>query len=246
MVIGFKEFLAEGNKKDPEAKERGYLAGLNKELRRVKSETGQDHVRIHHNGEVYHITHATKTTPGTPKSDFTLVGKDGRHIYLSHKDYTGKGDPSRHYQQLGGISKYKDHPSVQAFGDAVKQHHGGTAVGKGTIAKKLNMRSKRDATLVRKAMFGHGHEEGGKRGPNAVHSIVHGTMTLHPKPGKKGTYEIHAPLIKHYTDPVGGHYMVYGRTAKSGKSARNDLGLKHTRVLIGSSTSRKVSKWVKE
>jgi hypothetical protein len=247
MVTKFRQFFYEEvilEKKNPEAKEQGHLAAFKKEIERVKKETGKDHVVVHHNGEEYHITGAEKTE-GNPKSDFTLVGKDGRHIYLSHKDYKGSGDLAKSYQQLGGVSKFKDHPSVQKFADAVNKEHGGTAVDKGTIARKLNMKTKQDRTLVNKAIFGREHEEGGERGPNAVHSIVHGTMRLVPSPRRRGVFHIHAEHIMHHTDEPEGDYMIYGRTAQSGSSKRNDLGLKHTRVLISSQQSRTVSHWVK-
>lgn len=247
MVTGFKEFVIEQTlleKKEPEAKEKAHLAAFNQEIERVKKQTGKDHVVIHHNGEEYHITHAEKTE-GNPKSDFTLKDKNGRHIYISHKDYKGSGDLARSYQQLGGVSQYKDHPSVQAYADAVNREHGGTAVGKGTIARRLNMKTKQDRTLVKKAIFGKEHEEGGERGPHAVHSIMHGTMRLVPHPKKKGTFHITAEHVVHHTDEPEGGYMIYGRTAQKGSSKRNDLGLKHTRVLIASDKSRTVSHWVK-
>lgn len=263
MVIRFKEFVEEWDssddfdsldemkkispkepKKRPEAKEEAHLAAFNQEIKRVKQQTGKDHVVIHHNGKDYHIAGAEKTE-GNPKSDFTLKGNDGRDIHISHKDYKGSGDLDKSYQQLGGVSNFKDHPSVKAYADSVNKKHGGTAVGKGTIAKKLDMGNEEDRTLVKKAIFGKDHEEGGERGPHAVHSIMHGAMRLVPHPKKKGVFHIAAEHILHHTDEPKGDYMIYGRTAESGSSKRNDLGLKDTRVSIAGVKSRAVSHWVK-
>jgi len=234
-MLRFKAFISE--KKDPEAKEKAHLAHFNSEVDRVKKETGKDHIVLHHNGKVHHITHAEKVS-GTPKADFKLHDKHGNHVYVSHKDYKGSGDAAKSYNQLGGVSKYKDHPTVKKFKHAIEKHHGGSAEGKGTISMHLDHKGNKDHhDLVKKALFGHDHG-GGKHGPNAVHSLVQGHMNL--KKHKDG-HKIEAHHIMHHDENLKHDYHVFARTAKSGSSKRNDLGLKHTRVGIGMKSGRKIS-----
>jgi hypothetical protein len=230
----FKVFIVE--QKDPEAKEKAHLSHFNSEIDRVKKETGKDHITLHHNGKKYHITHAEKVT-GTPKADFKLHDKNGKHVYISHKDYKGSGDAAKSYNQLGGVSKFKDHPSVKKFQSEVQKKHGGSAEGKGTISMTLDNKNKAHHDLVKKALFG--HEHGSKEhGPNAVHSLVQGKMNL--KKTKDG-HSIEAHHIMHHDEPLKHDYHIFARTAKSGSSKRNDLGLHNTRVGIGLRTGRKIS-----
>jgi hypothetical protein len=45
----------------------------------------------------------------------------------------------------------------------------------------------------------------------------------------------------HHDEPLKHDYHIFARTAKSGSSKRNDLGLHNTRVGIGLRTGRKIS-----
>ena len=236
-MLRFKTFINE--KKDPEAKEKMHLAHFNDEVNRVKKETGKDHVVLHHNGKKHQITHAEKVS-GTPKADFKLHDKKGNHVYVSHKDYKGSGDAAKSYNQLGGVSKFKDHPAVKKFQKAIEKDHGGTAEGKGTISMHLDNKNKQHHDLVKKALFGKDH--GGKHGNDACHSLIQGHMNL--KKHKDG-HHIDAHHIMHHDEPIKHDYHIFARTAKSGSSKRNDLGLKHTRVGIGMKAGRKISHEVK-
>lgn len=236
-MLTFSSFLYE--QKDPEAKEKMHLAHFNSEVDRVKNETGKDHIVLHHNNKVHHITHAEKV-PGVPKADFKLHDKNGNHLYISHKDYKGSGDPAKSYNQLGGVSKFKDHPAVKHFQSQVNKHHGGSAEGKGTIAMKLDTSNRQHQDLVKKALFGHEHGSR-KHGTNAVQSLVQGKMNLVKH---KDGHKIDATHIMHHNEKLKHHYQIFARTARSGSSKRNDLGLKNTRVGIGMQAGRKVSHYI--
>lgn len=245
IMYTFKTFTLESARtgKDPEAKEKAHQAHFQTEIDRVKKETGKDHVVIHHNGTKHHITHIEKVN-GTPKADFKLHDKNGKHVYLSHKDYDSSkgGALEKHYQQLGGVSHIINHSSVKKLAAHIKKHHGGTVTGSGhgTIATKLDHKNPDHQKVMQRAIFGNNHGSG-KHDKNNIHSIIQGKMNL--KKRSDGSHEITANHIHHHNEPVKSDGMVYA-TADRKRHDGKQHGLHNTRLRIGFLNARGKKKMV--
>jgi len=204
------------------------LKKLNNTIEILKEETRSTYLTIKHKGKVYKITHA-ESTPGTPKSDFHLVGLDGKPVFwISHK--ASKKGNALDFQQYGGLqeldkaTKSKD---IESFVDAVKifikVNHPNAKVypDKTSLFRKV-----KDKNVILKSMYG--IDYGKKYGKQNVQVLIQGDIILE----NKGKYfEIYGSThtMNNGELPKGGYEAVYF----SRKSAdRTNFGIKGARFFV--------------
>ena len=138
----------------------------------IQSEGGTIKVKI--DGQSEKEVSGAETQRGMPKSDFNLLGKDGKPvIFISHKKSGGKGPSARDFIRWSGYTMYKDHPEVKAFNDALKkwvEDNKADGLPKATrFIHKIQ-----DPELIRKLIYG--PEYGGPNSAENVNIIIQGEV----------------------------------------------------------------------
>lgn len=225
-----KEFGGKGEGAST-AKEDAALMSLKEQINAAKKKEGSATINIRIGTKTYVVSDAV-STPGTPKSDFHLVGLDGKTevAWISHKD----GRTERDFQQWGGMSERKEptifrHPEVQKFiADMLKLYPKGLPNAT-TVARKI-----KDRKL--KMMSVYGNEFGGNFSRQNTTLMLQGSVVL----SKQGSvYKITATHTHvNGDDMTDGYEPVFMAIYKGDRS---DFGIKGTRVVIAPLGSRKVT-----
>jgi hypothetical protein len=201
-----------------------HLDYLKKQLHQAKEHTGKDEVTIRtHHGDIQ--AHSIEKVPGTPKADFVVKNKAGKHTYyISHK----AGQTQRDYQQFGGISSHTEHPAVKEFAKHLQTHHSEGVSGK-TVGMKLNLKNKSHNELAHKSIFGNKYSQ--EHGINNVHALMQGHVNITPHPEGHFTFtptaSVHFNTGTHKDVPHGMNLQIQARAGD-----RHQLGVKNTRVTI--------------
>lgn len=211
------------------AKEDAALMSLRKQIRAAKKKEGSATINIRIGTTTYKVSDA-ESTPGTPKSDFHLLGPDGKEVaWISHKD----GSTERDFQQWGGMServepKIFGHPETQKFiNDMLKLYPKGLPSAT-TVARKIK-------NLQLKNMAVYGNEFGGNYSRQNVTLMLQGSVLL----SKNGSsYRITATNTHDNGDTMSGGYEPVFMAIYKGD--RSDFGIKGTRVVIAPYGCRKI------
>ena len=168
-----------------EAAEDAYLTSFRNHLLQTIEKEGTPYITIIIRNRKEKVTDVIKTPPyrgdRNPKSDFSLVGLDGKTEvgFISHK----AGSTARDFQQYGGIAKDKKlatNPRVQDFARAVKD-----ARPDGLRSGDKLVRKVKDKQVQQLSLYG--PEAGKKPSPYNVDEFHQGQMTLS---GSNGVYKI--------------------------------------------------------
>lgn len=166
-----KEFGGKGEGSGT-VKEDAALSQLIDELDRVKDESGLEEVPIKIGNKVYKVVSA-ESTPGTPKSDFHLLDKNGKEIvWISHKD----GSTAKDFQQWGGMSAKSEpeifnHKETQKFIKDVQKLTNNVMPSATTYARKI-----KDSRLKNLSIYG--NQFGQSLGQQNVTLLVQGPIKL--------------------------------------------------------------------
>lgn len=229
--------------KNPLSKEDRHQANIRSQIDELKNKNGTSSIPILIGDKLHHVS-SVENIKGTPKADFSFNDTEGNPVhYVSHKD----GKTAKDFQQLGGVShaKIKNHPAVSSFVSKLKERFsGGVPKGAGTAGSSvLNQDSPENRKLIHHSVFGHEHGSS-EYGPNNVHSLIQGNMTLH-----EINHPVHGKVYKLKSD---GH-MIHNENSSEQKMPfetkimamhrgdRNDQGLNNTRIMILPHNSRKVT-----
>lgn len=182
-----------------------------------------DHIKMNINGEIHHITGCEKVK-GTPKADFKLTDKNGKHIYLSHKD----GKDVTDYQQFGGALEHKNTTAFKTLSKHIKDEHGGDMKkAPGTTAVRLDRSHPEDDKILHQAAFGKDH--GKDHGENNVHAIVQGKLGI-----QKNADGTHSMTAHHIIENKGGKGKlpdnIGGFMSARVANGRSDGGHSNTRM----------------
>ena len=133
------------------------------------------------------ITQVNKI-PGNKQADFEFIGD--KNLYIQHKDLKAS-------QQYSGIFSIKDDPEVQDFVKKVNE------LSNGVLQSKQNYkRSIKSDELKLLAAYG----RGSNFGPDKVHSIYFGNITLDKK---ANTFVLNSPVQFVYPEVPSGDYEPY-------------------------------------
>lgn len=217
-------------KRDTTHYETEEIDSLNKQLEKIKEETGFDYVPFKIKNKIYNVVSCAKTK-GTPKSDFHLIDTNGKEcIWISHK----AGKTAKDFQQWGGISSKEteifNHPETKEF---IKNMHDmfpdNIMPNKTSILKKIN-----DKTLRLKSVYGKEYTPNGKMGKQNVTYVLQGNVKII----KKGDYYSLEAFNTHINgDDITGPFEPVFMSIYKGD--RNNLGIKGMRVGILPIESRK-------
>ena len=153
------------------AAEDAYLGRFRKELEEVLKKENQPAIKMRVGGRLVMVS-GIESTPGTPKSDFHLLGPKGEEVaWLSHK----AGSKPTDFQQYGGLSAsvFSKNKEVKSFMKAVlTKYPNGLDRGQGVY------RPVKDNTVIQQSVWGVGWTQNGKRGRDNVDEFHQGVMTL--------------------------------------------------------------------
>jgi len=212
------------------SKEDQQLESLIKQINDAKVKTAHGFINIEVDGKVYEIAGA-ETTPGTPKSDFHLLDKDGNEvIWISHKD----GKSAKDFQQWGGMTekKIKNHSEVVSFAKDVNIKFPDGIPRKTTVARKI-----KDKVLQNKSVYGVDFD--GKTGRQNTSILLQGPVGL-KKSGD--TYTLTANNVHYKGDLMTGDFEPVMMAIYKGD--RSNFGVKGARFAIQPKSSRKVHEWI--
>jgi len=214
------------------------LASLNEQFSQLKGDKPEITIVI--GDRKVSVSHF-ESTPGTPKSDFHAVDKDGKAVaWISHK----KGATSKDFQQWGGMSDrefaqvYKKYPQVQKeiqqLVADIKQfnvdHHGDIAMPRGaTLGRKIK-------NGILRGIAVYGVDFGGERGPQNVDLVMQGDPMFDGM-ALKGTGSEHSngDRVEYVFEPV---FMAMYR------GDRSNFGIPNARFMIYPAGGRKVHYWI--
>lgn len=206
------------------------IISLNKQLEKIKEETGFDYVPIKVKNKVHNIVKCVNT-PGTPKSDFHFIDTDGKEcIWISYKS----GFKAKDFQQWGGISSKEaeiyNHTETQNFIQNMRDMFpDGIMPNKTTIMKKIKSK-----ILRLKSVYGKEFIPNGRLGRQNVTFIFQGNIKIVPSGNHYVLTANHSYLngedIKGDYEPV--FMAIY-------KGDRNNIGIRGMRVGILPIASRK-------
>lgn len=212
------------------AKEDMALKSLKEQIDKAKVQIGQATIPIKIGNKIYQVYDAV-STPGTPKSDFHLIDKEGNEIvWISHKD----GKTERDFQQWGGMSRNKEpkifaHPEVQQFIEDIKKLYPNGLPNATTLARKI-----KDNKL--KLMSVYGNEYGRNYSRQNTTLMLQGSVKLEKKGSVYAISAFHTHL--NGDDMTGGYEPVFMAIYKGDRS---DFGIRGTRVVIAPAGCRKVT-----
>jgi hypothetical protein len=222
-----REFGSTGN---TTAKEDKALSQLINAISAEKVKTGLVELPFKFRGKTFNV-YDTISTPGTPKSDFHFVNKNGVEVFwMSHK----YGKTEKDFQQWGGISdkekEVNSHKETQNFIEKCVARFGTRIPNTTTVAMEIN-----DPKL--KNMSVYGVDYGKAMGRQNVDVCLQGNLSIK----KVGEY---------YTVVADAHTTVNGEVPDSGyepvfmiiyKGDRSQFGIGGARVTISPRNCRKIS-----
>lgn len=231
-IVKSKEFGGKGAGGGT-VKEDAALASLRDQINKAKVKEGSPTIPIKVGAKIYNVFDAA-STPGTPKSDFHLLDRDGKEIvWISHKD----GRTEKDFQQWGGMSqrsepKIFNHPEVQNFVQELKKLFPEGLPNATTLAREI-----KDTKL--KMMSVYGNEYGGRFSRQNTTLMLQGSVEL-VKSGSN--YVIKAYHTHDNGDAMTGGYEPVFMAIYKGD--RSDFGVKGTRIVIAPRGSRKIKDYV--
>lgn len=214
------------------------LSALNNMFAEMKGDAPEMTINI--GGSRVAVSHF-ESTPGTPKSDFHAVDKDGKAVaWISHK----KGSTGKDFQQWGGMSDrefasvYNKHPQVQKeihklIAD-VKQfnldNNGTEAMARGiTLGRKIT-------NGILRGIAVYGIDFGGARGPQNVDLVLQGDPMFDGTTlVGTGSEHTNGERVEDEFEPV---FMIMYR------SDRSNFGIPNARFMIYPAGGRKVHQWI--
>jgi len=212
------------------AKEDKELESLIKQINEAKVASGHGFINIVVNGKIFEIAGA-ESTPGTPKSDFHLLDKDGNEaVWISHKD----GKTAKDFQQWGGMTEKKIKPQkeIQQFAKDVN-----IKFPKGIPKKTTVARTIKDKKLQNMSVYG--VDYGGKTGRQNVSVLLQGPVKLK----KSGSdYILSANHVHYNGEQMKGDFEPVLMAIYKGD--RSNFGVKGARFAIQPKKSRKVKEWI--
>ena len=217
-------------------KEDRELMSLRDRLEEIKKETKSATVPIKIGNNIYHAE-GTESTPGTPKSDFHLLDRDGKEIvWISHKD----GRNPKDFQQWGGISQRKEpkifnHPETQKFINDLKEMYPDGLPRATSLYRKI-----KDKKL--KMLSVYGNEYGGRLGRQNCTILIQGPVNL-VKKNKVCVFESNHIHVNGESVDSGGFEPVFMAIYKGDRS---DAGVKGTRIVIMPIEGRKAKQFTKD
>jgi len=230
----YKDSEFSGRTQKTTAAEDAEVTSLNEQLEKIKAKLGSDTVRVKVGKNVYDVV-SCRSTPGTPKSDFSFVNAAGQAVgHMSHKD----GTNPRGFQQWAGTSQRVEpnifaHPETQAFIATLKEMYPDGMPPATTVGRKI-----KSSKLQKMAVYGSAFP--GPPGINNVDVTLQGQLKLVKSGGfYKVTASVHedvngAPLAGGY-EPI--FLAVY-------KGDRSDHGIKSARITINPLGGRTVKEYV--
>lgn len=153
------------------AAEDAFLSKFRKELEETLKKENQPAIKMRVGGRLVMVS-GIESTPGTPKSDFHLLGPKGEEVaWLSHK----AGSKPTDFQQYGGLSAsvFKSNKEVKAFMKATI-----AKFPKGLDRAQAVYRPVLDNTVIQQSVWGVDWKIGGKRGRDNVDEFHQGLMKL--------------------------------------------------------------------
>jgi hypothetical protein len=217
-------------------KEDRELMSLRNRLEEIKKETKSATVPIKIGNNTYHAE-GTESTPGTPKSDFHLLDRDGKEIvWISHKD----GRNPKDFQQWGGISQRKEpkifnHPETQKFINDLKEMYPDGLPRATSLYRKI-----KDKKL--KMLSVYGNEYGGRLSRQNCTILIQGPVNL-VKKNKVCVFESNHIHVNGESVDSGGFEPVFMAIYKGDRS---DAGVKGTRIVIMPIEGRKAKQFTKD
>ena len=217
-------------------KEDRELSSLREQLEAIKKEIKSVTVPIKIGNKTYQAEGA-ESTPGTPKSDFHLLDKDGKEIvWISHKD----GSRPKDFQQWGGISDRKEpkifkHPETQKFINDLKEMYPDGLPRATSLYRKIE-----DDKLKMWSVYG--NEYGGRLSRQNCTILIQGPVKLVKK---NKVYVFESNHIHENGESVdsGGFEPVFMAIYKGDRS---DAGVKGTRIVIMPIQGRKAKQFTKD
>lgn len=210
------------------AKEDAQLISLQKQIQDELETSGMIELPIKIGHKIYNVAGAA-TTPGTPKSDFHLLDKNGKEVvWISHKD----GSTAKDFQQWGGMSprvepKIANHPESKKFVEDVRTMFGDKMPRATTVSRLI-----KDVKLANLSVFG--NQYGKAFGRQNTTMVLQGPVKLK----KKGNEYI---ITSNHTiingDEITGGYKPAFMAIYKGD--RDDFGIKGARFAIQPIASRK-------
>jgi len=217
-------------------KEDRELMSLRDQLEAIKKEIKSVTVPIQIGNKTYHAEGA-ESTPGTPKSDFHLLDKDGKEIvWISHKDGSRPND----FQQWGGISERKEpkifkHRETQKFINDLKEMYPDGLPRATSLYRKIE-----DKNL--KMLSVYGNEYGGRLSRQNCTILIQGPVKL-VKKNKVYVFESNHIHANGESVDSGGFEPVFMAIYKGDRS---DAGVKGTRIVIMPIQGRKAKQFTKD
>lgn len=217
-------------------KEDAELTSLKEQLEKAKKIEKNHFINLKVKNKIHHVSFAD-TTPGTPKSDFHLLDKDGNEVvWISHKD----GSTAKDFQQWGGISQRSEptvfrHNEVQNFIKDLKTDYPNGLPRATTLYRHIN-----DRTLKMIAVYGNQFPTR-REGRQNCSILLQGPVRLN-KIGSN--YQLSSNHVHYNGDSVDGQgydpvlMAIY-------KGDRSDAGVKGTRIVISPVGGRKGKEYAK-
>ncbi|NDH48952.1 MAG: hypothetical protein EBY41_00105 [Proteobacteria bacterium] len=231
----YKDFEFAGRAQQGTAKEDAQLAELQRMIEDAKKEMGSDSINVKLATVIVNGVTGAESTPGTPKSDFHLLGSGGKEIaWISHKD----GLNEKAFGQWGGVTdvageKIANHKEVTAFIETVQKLYGDTMPRATTVAREIT-----DKELQHMAVYGPKYRQNYSR--DNCTALLQGTITMK----KQGTYYIidsEGPSHKNGASLTNGYTPVLMAMYKGD---RTQFGIKGARFSIYPKGGRRVSEYI--
>ena len=191
-------------KKAPTHYETTQINKLNAEISNILQQTGYDFITIKYKRNLYNVVRVEKT-PGTPKSDFHFIDKDGNQcLWISHKAGTRPTD----FQQWSGMSDRVErtiysHTEVQAFiKDLYALYPKRIMPNRESVMKVIT-----NPKLKKMAVYGSGYTgTPNNEGINNVCYVLQGDVELKAVLGSDNLYTIEAFHKYENGDDITGDY----------------------------------------
>ena len=176
-----------------------------KKISSILEESGCDYVTIKYKNNLYDVVRVEKT-PGTHKSDFHFIDKDGNQcLWISHK----AGRHPTDFQQWSGMSDRVErtiytHNEVQAFiKDLYKLYPNNIMPNRESVMKPIT-----DPKLKKMAVYGSGYTGSpNNEGINNVCYVLQGNVELKPIPSQPNVYTVEAFHKYENGDNITGDYV---------------------------------------
>lgn len=206
------------------------IQSLNVQLQDLMLKNGWDFVPFKMKGQKYNIVKCINT-PGTPKSDFSLVDTEGKEVvWISHK----AGSTAKDFQQWGGVSKTQGdvstHKETQDLIHDLNYLLPDKQLPTGTSVYKLI----KDKTLKMMSVYGKDYKPGGVLGRENVTVCCQGNIQIIEE---NGFYTLKAKHTHFNGEPLTGPYEPVFMVTYRGD--RSSFGVKNARISISPIGGRK-------